>query len=188
MISLSSRAYRFQSSDRRSSPGHVAAEIGKLDALPLPLAPPLALHPPAKHLARHQLQPLELGHQVGRQKCGFSDGHRQPDSTIMRLAWRQRRLHRSRHSGLRPSLAVTSAPPSLRLLRHLLQNLQQHLIRIDPFGLGLEVENHPMPHRRQEHSPHVFEAHVVPPAQQRPHLRRQRQRLRPRGLLPQRRY
>ncbi len=46
--------------------GDVGAEIGELDALPLALAPPLALHPPAKHLAGHQLQSLELGQQVGR--------------------------------------------------------------------------------------------------------------------------
>ncbi len=47
---------------------HVAAKVGELDALPFALAPPLALHPPAKHLARDQLQPFELGHEVGREE------------------------------------------------------------------------------------------------------------------------
>ena len=52
---------------------HVAAEVGKLDALPLALAAPLALHAATKNFARHQLQPFKLSHEIGRQKFGFGE-------------------------------------------------------------------------------------------------------------------
>jgi hypothetical protein len=45
--------------------GDVVAIVGEFDTLTLPLAPPLPLHPATKDLAGHQLEPLELGHQIG---------------------------------------------------------------------------------------------------------------------------
>ena len=60
-----------------------------------------------------------------------------------------------------------------------MQDFQQHLVGIDAFGLGFEVEDYAVAHGRQEDPPHVLEADVVPSTEQGPHLGRQRQR--PRG-------
>ena len=40
--------------------GHVIAEVGELDALPLAFATTFPLHATSKYLASHQLQPLQL--------------------------------------------------------------------------------------------------------------------------------
>ena len=41
----------------------VVAVVGELDALPAPLAPPLALHLAGQHLARHDVELVEPGHE-----------------------------------------------------------------------------------------------------------------------------
>jgi hypothetical protein len=46
--------------------GDVVAEVGELDALPFPPAPPLPFHPPTKDLAADQLHRLQLRQQLGR--------------------------------------------------------------------------------------------------------------------------
>ncbi len=51
-----------------------------------------------------------------------------------------------------------------RLFWHVLQNLEQYFIGVDAFGFGFEIEDHAVPHGRQEHAAHIFEADVVPAA------------------------
>src|SRR5437762_7560169 len=48
-----------------------------------------------------------------------------------------------------------------RLLRELLQDFQQHVIGVESFGLGFEVENDAVPQGRQIDAADVFEADVI---------------------------
>ena len=65
----------------------------------------------------------------------------------------------------------------LALLGQLLQDFEQHVVGVDPFGLGFEVENHAVPQGGQIDAAHVLEADVVAAFQQGPHLGGQGQRL-----------
>src|SRR3954467_3351683 len=54
----------------------VVAVVGELDALPLALAAPLALHPAEEDLARHQLELFEPGQELRvEQGLGRGIGH-----------------------------------------------------------------------------------------------------------------
>jgi hypothetical protein len=106
---------------------NVVAEVGELDTLPFAPAPPFAFHPAAKDFARDQLQPLQLGEQLGAEQ------------RTSRKCWKPW-VSPGQGRGYR---GVTG------FLRQFFQDLQQHVVGLDPFGLRLEIQDHTMPHRGQ---------------------------------------
>lgn len=60
------------------------------------------------------------------------------------------------------------------LFRNLLQQFQQDAIGIDPLGLGLEIEDHPVAQGRQVHAADILETDIIAAVQQRTHLPRER--------------
>ena len=68
-----------------------------------------------------------------------------------------------------------------RFFGDFLEDLQEHVVGRDAFGLGLEVEDHAVPQRRQVDAADVLEADVVAAFEQGPHLGGQGQRLRAAG-------
>src|SRR5690606_15357273 len=94
--------------------GDVVAKVGEFDTLPFPLAPSFPFHASAEDLARDQLHPLELCHELGIEQRlkGRSGGHGVQSYSFVRGEPTNRLGERSVYPANKTSTAIRNVSPT----------------------------------------------------------------------------
>ena len=125
----------------------VISVVGEFDALTFAATAALTLHPTAKDLSADKFQSLQLCKQFRTEQGGFiacvdhsSEPYDGKAVSLVGQGCRGRRI--------------------FRLFGQRLEDLQEHFIGFDVFGLCFKIQDHTMSHCRQEHTSNIFKAHV----------------------------